>query len=37
MVEAGVFQNAKPVTEYPEWISNYEKEVDEAIAKFSKN
>jgi hypothetical protein len=36
MVEAGVFQYAKPEVEYPEWITNYEKEVDQAIAILKK-
>ena len=32
MVEAGVFQYVRPETAQPEWISQYEKEVDLALA-----
>jgi hypothetical protein len=36
MVQAGVFQFVKPDTELPEWVKNYEAEVDEAIAALKK-
>jgi hypothetical protein len=31
MVQAGVFQSIKPESDVPEWVKNYEKEVDQAI------
>ncbi|CAF0776625.1 unnamed protein product [Brachionus calyciflorus] len=36
MVEAGVFDSVKPNAEKSEWIANYEKEVDQAIAALKK-
>jgi len=32
MVNAGVFQSVKPDTEAPQWVVDYESEVDRAIA-----
>lgn len=34
MVNAGVFQSVKPDTEVPQWVVDYESEVDRAIAKL---
>ncbi len=36
MVNAGVFQSVKPDTEAPQWVKDYESEVDEAIAALQK-
>lgn len=36
MVEAGVFDSVKPNAEKSEWIADYEKQVDEAIAALRK-
>ncbi len=32
MVQAGVFQSVKPDAETPQWVQDYESEVDRAIA-----
>jgi hypothetical protein len=36
MAAAGVFDSVKPDAAVPEWVTNYEKEVDAAIAAFNK-
>lgn len=36
MVQAGVFQSVKPETEAPQWVKDYESEVDQAIAALKK-
>ncbi len=36
MKEAGVFRSAKPENEVPEWVKNYEAELDSAIASLKK-
>ena len=32
MVEAGVFQSVKPESAKPDWVADYEKEIDQAIS-----
>lgn len=36
MVNAGVFQSVKPDSEAPQWVQDYESEVDQAIAALKK-
>jgi hypothetical protein len=37
MAQAGVFQSVKPDAETPQWVKDYESEVDVAIAALKKN
>jgi hypothetical protein len=36
MAAAGVFQSVKPDTPAPQWLTDYEQEVDKAIAALKK-
>jgi hypothetical protein len=36
MAQAGVFQSVKPDAEAPQWVKDYESEVDVAIAALKK-
>ena len=36
MVQAGVFQSVKADAEQPQWVKDYESEVDKAIAALKK-